>query len=235
METRSGPPHPALVSVIVRTVGRPELASALASLSGQIYRPIEAVVVNAAGTALAIPSTPGLQRRIVSDGRKLTRPQAANAGLAAARGEWISFLDEDDTIEPEHIALLVATATVSTTWVAYSQTRLVDPNGATVRLLGGGPFSREALLRSNYIAIHATLFNRAFIDAGVRFDESFAVFEDWDFWLSLSARGDFAFTGRPTAVYRAGSGASGAGSGANLDRELLLAHRERLMRKWSRA
>lgn len=226
------PSTPPLVSTIVRTVGRPELPRALASLAAQTYRPIEAVIVNAAGTPLPIPAVPGVQRRVVDPGRRLTRPQAANTGLEAARGEWISFLDEDDIIEREHIALLVATATIAATPVAYSQTRLVDPNGATVRLLGGGPFSREALLRSNYIAIHATLFSRVFVDAGLRFDESFAIFEDWDFWLNLSARADFAFTGKPTAVYRADAGVSGAGSGANQDHDQLLAQRERLMRKW---
>jgi hypothetical protein len=58
------------------------------------------------------------------------------------------------------------------------------------------------------------------------------VFEDWDFWLALSRRGDFVFTGRPTAIYRAAAGQSGAGAGGNLDRERVLAVRERLMRKW---
>jgi hypothetical protein len=148
----------------------------------------------------------------------------------AARGAWIAFLDEDDTIEPDHIASLVAVATVAGLPVAYSQTRLIDANGAA--RVFGGPFSREALLRSNYMAIHAVLFHRAFVDQGLRFDESLATFEDWDFWLQLAARTDFAFSGQPTAIYRAAAGGSGAGTGANLDREAVLAQRERLMRKW---
>ena len=93
-------------------------------------------------------------------------------------------------------------------------------------------FSREKLLQSNYLAIHAVLFHRSLVDAGARFDESLETFEDWDFWLQLSARADFAFTGKPTAIYHAAAGASGAGAGANLDRSAVLAQRERLMRKW---
>ena len=223
---------PPLVSAIVRTVGRPELPRALASLAAQSYRPIEAVIVNAVGAPLALPPTPGLQRNVVDAGRALPRPDAANAGILAARGEWMIFLDEDDAMEPDHIAMLVATAMVAGVPAAYSQTRLVDRTGVTTRLLGGGPFNRAALLRSNYLHIGAVLFNRAFVDAGARFDPSFPIFEDWDFWLQLSARADFAFTGKPTAIYSVESGDSGAGGGANRDRERLLAQRERLMRKW---
>ena len=97
--------------------------------------------------------------------------------------------------------------------------------------MAGGQ-DRAALLRSNYIAIHSALFSRAFVDRGIRFDESLATFEDWDFWLQLSAETDFAFTGKATAIYRAAAGESGAGAGPNLDREAALAQRNRLMQKW---
>jgi hypothetical protein len=113
----------------------------------------------------------------------------------------------------------------------YSQTRLVDEAGRTQRIFGG-PYNRAFLFRSNYLAIHSVLFSRSVVDAGYRFDESLKVFEDWDFWLQLSQRLPFAFTGKPTALYRASAGESGAGTGANLDREMLASQRGRLMYKW---
>jgi glycosyltransferase involved in cell wall biosynthesis len=219
-----------LVSVIVRTMGRPTLARALASVSAQTWRPLEIILVDAAGAGRSMRDYADIPVHVVSPGARLDRPKAANAGLAATRGAWITFLDEDDTIEPDHVALLVATATLAHLPVAYGQTRLIGPDG--VQRIFGGPFSRAALLHSNYIAIHAALFHRAFVDRGVRFDESLATFEDWDFWLQLSAQADFAFTGKATAVYRAASGESGAGAGPNLDREAALAQRNRLMQKW---
>jgi len=218
------------VSIVIRTMGRPALARALASVAAQTWRPLEIVLVDATGAGTWPYDHADIPIRVARTGAALDRPRAANAGLAAARGAWITFLDEDDTIEPDHVAILMATVTVSGLPVAYGQTRLIGTDG--VQRLFGGPFSRAALLRSNYIAIHAALFHRSFIDRGVRFDESLATFEDWDFWLQLSALADFAFTGKATAIYRATAGESGAGAGPNLDRDAVLAQRERLMQKW---
>lgn len=228
MNSTASPP---LVSVIVRSVGRPALQRALACVAAQTHRPLEIILVDAAAQGLKIARQGDLPVRVVGGG-PYDRPHAANAGLAAARGAWLIFLDEDDEIAPGHVALLVATAAVSGLPVSYSQTQLVEA-GKPGRVFGG-PFSRDALLRSNYLAIHAVLFHRSLVDAGARFDTTLATFEDWDFWLQLAQRTEFAFSGKPTAIYHASAGASGAGAGGNLDREGVLAQRERLMAKWQR-
>ena len=54
-------------------------------------------------------SIAGLPVRVVNAG-PLGRPQAANAALEAAQGEWMLFLDEDDEIAPAHVAQLLAAA-----------------------------------------------------------------------------------------------------------------------------
>lgn len=223
-----------LVSVIVRTTGRPTLRRTLACLASQTHRPLQVVLVDASGAMARVDEYEGVPVAFVQAGA-LDRPRAANAGLDAARGEVIAFLDEDDEVERSHLDDLLAAMSASHgARAAYSQTRLVDGQGNTQRIFGG-PFNRMALFRSNYLAIHAVAFERSLLAEGCRFDESFPMFEDWDFWLQVSMRTAFAFTGRPTAIYHAAAGGSGAGAGANLDRDAVLGQRERLMRKWEAA
>lgn len=222
------------VSVVVRTMGHPLLERALRCLSAQTHRPTEVVLVHAAAAPAPIEAFDGIPVRNVRDG-PMDRPRAANAGLAAASGDAVLFLDEDDEVEPSHLAdLITAMRGMHGARAAYTQTRLVDAQGRTQRVFGG-PFNRMALFRSNYLAIHSALFERSLTAEGCRFDESLAMFEDWDFWLQLAMRTPFAFTGKPTAIYHAARGQSGAGSGANLDRDAVIANRERLMRKWEAA
>jgi glycosyltransferase involved in cell wall biosynthesis len=224
------PPEPPLVTLIVRTMGRPELPRALRCIVGQSHRPLQVVVVDAGDRGLAVSLGPGIPVDVVRRGR-LDRPHAANAGLAAARGEWIAFLDEDDEIAPTHIAELLAAAGAKGMRAAYSQTVIVDEAGRPKHLFGG-PFNRAMLLKSNYLSIHSVLFHRSFVDAGLRFDETLPMLEDWDFWLALSRDSSLAFTGRPTAIYHANLGQSGAGAGDNLDRSRTLEMRNRIMAKW---
>ena len=228
MDSTASPPR---VSVIVRTMGRTTLPRAIAAIVAQTHRPVEIVAIDAAGSGFEPVAPRGVTLKVLHHG-PLDRPRALNAGLAAASGTWIAFLDEDDEILPAHFEQLLATALVAGVPVAYSQTRLVGAGGALQRVFGAGPFSRAALLRSNYLHIAAVLFHRSLVDEGARFDESFKTFEDWDFWLQLSARVPFAFTGHATAVYHAEEGQSGAGAGGNLDRGAAAAQHGRLMEKW---
>src|SRR4051812_620779 len=94
-----------LVSIIVRTMGRPEIRRALASVLAQTHRPLELVVVDASGGGFPQERFGDIPIRFAG-GSPLDRPRAANAGLDAATGEWLLVLDEDDEIAPSHVAML---------------------------------------------------------------------------------------------------------------------------------
>jgi len=221
-----------LVSIIVRTMGRPSLVRALQSALAQHWRPLEVVVVRSGGDSMPhLPSAPGVDVRVVEGGR-LNRPRAANIGLAAANGDWLVFLDDDDRTKPEHVSSLVECASVpSAPLVAYSATACVV--GDVVDGIIHDEFDRHKLLTTNYIQIGAAIFSRALVVEGYRFDEAFECMQDWDFWIQLSQRTHFTFTGRATNVWSLDAGESGMGGGRNCDPQRIAYWRTQLANKWS--
>ena len=83
-----------LVEVVVPTVGRPSLHTALAPLAGEV--PVVVVDDRPSGPDLAL-TLPGV-RVLRSGGRGPA--SARNVGWRASRAEWIAFLD-DDVVPPQ--------------------------------------------------------------------------------------------------------------------------------------
>ena len=221
-----------LVSVIIRTTGRATLARSMKSVFRQTHRPIEIVLVNAGGTPLPrLASDPTVEVREVGGG-PFGRPQACNAGLDAARGEWLVFLDDDDAYLPQHIeTLLEKLAQADGARVAYSATACIDGEGRTDGVIHS-VFDREKLLARNYIQIGAALFNRSLVQEGCRFDERLDCMEDWDFWIQLAQRTDFAYTAKATNVWFAFTGESGSGMGPNQRPEVTEPYKKMVLEKW---
>jgi glycosyltransferase involved in cell wall biosynthesis len=225
-------PRP-LVSVLIRTMGRPTLARAIGAAAAQSHRPLEIVVVNASAKTLpALPSVNDVALRIV-EGGPYDRPRAANAALDNAKGEWLVFLDDDDAHAPNHVeSLLRAIERSQGARVAYSASAVVEQDG-TSRMVIGAPFNRLHLFIGNYMQIGAALFGRGLVEEGARFDERIACFEDWDFIIQLAQRTRFVYTAKPTNFWCAHLGESGAGLGANKRDDATRPFREMVLAKWA--
>jgi len=224
-----------LVSLIVRTINRPDfLQEALQSICMQTYPNIEIVVINDGGEDVSAVVNDFARQvsalQLIQLPQNRGRSGAANQGLSAAKGEFIGFLDDDDTLDPDHIADLVqALHQHPQATVVYGGVRVEDDKG-NVDGYFNLPFDRNRLLASNFIPIHALLFSHSLIgEGGARFDENMDVYEDWDFWLQLSLRTSFLHVDKISAVYRA-RGDSGVGLIANEDMQRQ--GREQLFDKW---
>ena len=115
------------VSIIIPTFRRPERAleatrSALAQAGGVSF---EVVLVDndPAGSALAVLRELGDQRITVVHEPRAGVANARNAGLRAAKGEMIAFLDDDETAPPEWLAELVRVQRAHKADVVFGQVR----------------------------------------------------------------------------------------------------------------
>ena len=224
------------VSVIVRSMARPTLDAALASAVSQHGVTAEVLVVAACGPAHPpLPPTcgPHVLRLVTGTGR-LPRAAAANAGLDAARGRWITFLDDDDVFLPDHLAgLLAAAAQDPEVRVVTSYAKSVFRDGHVEWF--GQPFSLTQLYERNFIHLSSTLFARELVLAGCRFDEDLEILEDWEFMLQLAQRARFRFVPLGSFQWHADAGDSGAAGGANHDPAKFARHRERIYARWAPA
>lgn len=226
-----------LVSIICRSIGRPELVQALASVAAQTYPNLEIVLVDALGKRLGDVSSHCGKARLVqlANGQRYRRAAAANAGLDAATGEYVLLLDDDDWIAPAHIEGLVNRLTNDVQYkAAYSNTQKTDHSGKTFTQLFANAFDPVLLMRDNFIPIHAMLFKRSLL-AHCRFDEAFDIYEDWDFWLQLNQHTAFAHVDVITAFYREGGESETAAADTNLrynNDSLLGKGRAKLFTKW---
>lgn len=136
-----------------------------------------------------------------------------NEAIKQARGKYISMIATDDVWLPDKIErqLAVMESQPDSVAVVYSDAERMDEYGermmpdfmAAHRVDFVPPSGRvfRALADANFVPAMATLIRRSAIDAVGGYDERLT-FEDYDMWLRLSARYDFAFCPGAVARYR---------------------------------
>lgn len=186
---------PAEVTAVITTHARPDaVKEALASVYAETYPDIECVVVDDGGTfELPAAAGSGIEVRVVRGG-ELGVAAARNLGLAAARGEFVIFLDDDDVALPNRISTLLGAARqfnadfcfgLTRRAVAGSTARL--PPVPTERLSPGGPIGFCDILTCAPHVNSVLVRTSALRDIG-GFDAEARHFDDWSAWLRLADR-----------------------------------------------
>ena len=186
-------------------MGRTHLKIALDSISAQSYKPIEVILINSSEKRLENILPLDVQVTVLDQPTPLSRAEAANAGIDAANGSLLLFLDDDDYLSNDHISNLASKMySDSLVRAVYSGTQKVTKDGKLLEHVYSTEFDPILLMRDNYIPIHSMLFEKSLIDEGCRFDSQFDIFEDWDFWLQLAQKTKFYHVPSVTAFYRSG-------------------------------
>jgi glycosyltransferase involved in cell wall biosynthesis len=183
------------VSVIVPTCDRPELVGrAVASVLRQTLTDLEVVLVDnnrQSGPAHENPLLAALLADprvvLVATGPLPNAAAARNAGLSVARGEWVSYLDDDDEYHPEKIASQLGRARETGAQLVLCGYTVILPRRARPRQVATDEFRGDALLLD---ANWGTPFLFHHRDAAARFDETMAAGEDTLFAQSFLLRHD---------------------------------------------
>jgi LmbE family N-acetylglucosaminyl deacetylase/glycosyltransferase involved in cell wall biosynthesis len=203
-----------LVSVIIRTQNRSKrLAHALQSVVEQTYANLEVVLVNDGGVdveGVADALKGEMPVTFVSHKEILGRAAAANSGLAAAKGKYLNFLDDDDVFYPHHVETLARHLETTGKNVAYSGVSNVyfkspqDLPGSREReeIVFNFDYDLDRLLFENYIPIMSVMFSREAMTKTGGFSEDLTLSADRDFWIRMSGKFPFDHIENVTAEYR---------------------------------
>lgn len=205
-----------LVSIIVRTCGRPDvLRETLISLRNQTYSNIEIVIVED-GSNLAEKMLKNefkdLNIKYHSFEKKVGRCKAGNKALSIATGKYFNFLDDDDLFYEDHVETLVGELEKSKEKVAYAssfETPIIVYSKTPYRytllneyVLLSTEFNILKLLYANITPIQCVMFNREVYEKCGGFDEKLDALEDWDLWIRYALEYPFKFIKKTTSIYR---------------------------------
>lgn len=196
------------VSVIIPTRSRPLLLPRAVESARAAGERVEVVVVDDASTDETAEVCRDLEGiRYVRLERNQGVAGARNAGLLASRGEYVSFLDDDDVRLPGSLDMqLAALRATPEAGLIYGQALYdtgADHRGRTFypRFCPRGDVFWELLAR-NFIPCGSAVFRRSCLPGAGLLDTSVSGIDDWDLWIRLAAVYPVAALERPVMVWR---------------------------------
>jgi teichuronic acid biosynthesis glycosyltransferase TuaG len=202
--------NPPLVSIVIPTYNHaPMLQRALATVVEQTYQNWNAIVVNNFSTdntleVVAAFNDPRIQ--CVNFRNNGVIGASRNEGIALATGNYVAFLDSDDTWFPTKLEKCVEILESGSDLVCHAE-YWIDESGKS-RLVAYGPSEaathHNLIYKGNRISTSATVVRTALLKEVHGFDVSPELIstEDYDLWIRLAARSDkFAFISEPLGEY----------------------------------
>lgn len=123
--------------------------------------------------------------------------EAWNKAVNHSKGDWICFLGSDDYLHDDEVLLGISQqlkSLPSAIDFAYSKVMMVSDDGNELFMTGEGwEQSQNKLTRGMSVPHPAMMHKQSLFDGGNRFDESFKIAGDYDFFLSRQNKENVVF------------------------------------------
>lgn len=194
-----------MISVIIPCYNaEPFLAEAIETVLKQT-RPVgEILVVDDGSTDRSAEIARSYGARVISMDRNRGTAAARNAGVDAARGDLLAWLDADDYWDAEHCEVVCGLLERHPeAAVAYAANRMVGTRSGIhyVSPHDHEPFDAFWASLNDLWPVSWVMWRSAYLEVG-GFDSRIRIAPDFDFFLRLSQRFRFISTPEVTSVYR---------------------------------
>jgi glycosyltransferase involved in cell wall biosynthesis len=182
-------------TVIIPTYNRADrIGNAITSVLKQLFADFELIIVDDGSTDNTESVVKGYADARVKYSRKSNEERAAarNAGVKASVGRYVTFLDSDDLLYPQHLTLaLEEIKSLNEPEVYHQGYEVVDEKGRPLSKQNITKRTINDLLftRGNVMSCIGVFVRRDVAD-GNRFDENrqLSGVEDWELWIRLAAQ-----------------------------------------------
>lgn len=196
------------VSIVIPTCNRPELlARAIHSVLAQTYRDFEIIVVDDGMKERAENVVAGFgDSRICyfKNETSLGGGGTRNRGIAASRGEYVAFLDDDDEWLPEKLLVQMEqfTKTGADVGFCFTAARMEADDGVEITMVKGGvnDLSALALLRFKGFLTTTLIVKRAVFDDVGLFDASLPSHQEAELIIRITRKYKGLGINRPLVV-----------------------------------
>ncbi len=205
-------------SIIITTHNRPHLLPRAVESARAAGRDVEVIVVDDASsdeTAEVCGNLSGIN--YVRADRNQRVAGARNIGLVASHGEYLSFLDDDDTRLADSLDVQIETLEREPrAGLIYGRAILADQDGAPgtrsypAECPAGDVFWR--LLNRNFIPCGSAVFRRSCLARVGLLDDSIPGLDDWDLWIRIAEIYPVLSTDASVTIWRRSTPASGQGT-----------------------
>ena len=182
-----------LVSIIIPTKDRLSLLKrAIDSVLKQTYKNWELFVINDSNQELTLNNL-NSNISVLNNTYKSGANGARNTGIDRARGDYIAFLDDDDTWHQDKLYIQVKSMDKSDALMCYTGRKIIfeNKNKITKRYSYHPKIisTKITLYFHNYIGTTSSILIKNKINDKIKFDEELYSLQDYDFYFKVEKKG----------------------------------------------
>lgn len=186
-----------LISVIIPTKNRYTLLSrAINSVLSQTLKDFELIIINDGSTDQTkqyLASLQSAQITVINIAQSLGGGVSRNEGIKKASGEYLAFLDDDDTWEPGKLAEQITAMRLHSPGICHTGINVCSKSGTFKKYIFKYPkFSNhfQSIMYNNFIGTTSSVMISSAIIKDVHgFDPLLPALQDWDFYIRLLKSG----------------------------------------------